>query len=145
MSPFPVSTAFWSNQGHKSDEEVILFNLSKTFHEGMTKDALYEASRGVWRVDEERVKRVKLALAVAGGQVKEIYRVDRWQEADLLSYKTRDVSEYKDRCRWEFVGEPEADLDLREKFIDKKVVWVCRSSVQYWTWEKLMGNINDTT
>ena len=51
------------------NESVILIRISKLFHEGMTTEELYEATRGVWKIGQRR-NDPDYAFSVANGEVK---------------------------------------------------------------------------
>lgn len=88
----------------KIAQPAVLIRISRSWHDGVSDEELYEVTRGVWRIGERR-EQVELAFAVAGGVVREVYRLHSWHPAGSTPYHTRP---YHDVCiegRWEFVGE----------------------------------------
>lgn len=77
LNPEPVKMR------HKS----VLFNLVKHYREDMTRldgtttAALYKHARGSWTASLRRVQEYQYAMAVARGIVREVYLVDKWDEA----------------------------------------------------------------
>ncbi|WP_081712062.1 hypothetical protein [Halomonas sp. PBN3] len=88
----------------KITQPSVLIRISRSWHEGITDEELYEVTRGVWRIGKRR-ERVELALAVAGGVVREVYRVLSWHPAGSTPYHARPHSDVSIDGRWEFVGE----------------------------------------
>ncbi|MGI9296665.1 MAG: AAA family ATPase [Gammaproteobacteria bacterium] len=81
----------------------ITIIINKSFRDGMTPEELYEATRRSWKINGEQ-RQAEYALAVAHGEVREVYRVQEWHPAD-------------DK-RWEFGGRL-ADKNIRERCIGK--------------------------
>ena len=81
--------------------------------------ALYEATRGFWRMGERRAG-AKFALAVFEGVVREAFEIDQWHPAGATPYATRDASKPGSGTRWEFTGRLAPDL-IRAKYVDKSV------------------------
>ena len=81
--------------------------------------ALYEATRGVWRIGRRR-DNVRYALAVYQGIIQEVYEIDHWQPAWTTPYKTRTFENTNVSGRSEFVGvvAPEA---IRRRYVEKSV------------------------
>ena len=46
----------------------------------MNETELYDATRGIWKVGEERVK-AKYAFAVFEGVIREVYEISQWLHA----------------------------------------------------------------
>ena len=69
-------------------EPALLIRIVQLFDERMTPQALYEATRGVWRMGSRR-EHATMALAVANGVVKEVFPVDGWHPAGSTPYTTR--------------------------------------------------------
>jgi hypothetical protein len=100
-------------------EPALLIRIAKLFSDRMPPQALYEATRGVWRIGEKRSS-VRFALAVADGVVREVFAVNQWHPAGTTPYTTRPPKEVRVAGRWEFTGglAPES---LRSKYIGRSV------------------------
>lgn len=111
------------------DEPVVAININQQYPQSKSDVELYHATRGIWRLNRQRAQKAKYAFAVFQGEVKEVYKIDRWMPA------TKETTEYWDKRsasqgkyfpsevnegRSEFVGEvaPEA---IRKKYIGKKL------------------------
>jgi hypothetical protein len=101
------------------DEKVILVRINKLYHESMTPEEMYEATRGVWKVSDRRYK-ADYAFTVFQGEIKEVYKINSWLPAGTSSYATRPRSDVDVEGRWEFDGEL-AEEDVRKKYIGKSV------------------------
>ena len=92
-------------------EPVIIIVPNKLFKRNISKDRLYEITRGNWVVSARRNK-AKYAFSVYNGIVIEVYRIDRWDQvkARELKQKTQD--------RWRFTGEVAAEM---QHYVSKSV------------------------
>ena len=101
------------------DDAVILIRISRTYHNGISAQELWEITRGVWRIGPRR-EGAQYALAVYAGHVVAVYRIRRWLPAGTLSYHTRRASSVNIPGRWEFDGE-EAPPDVQAKYLGADV------------------------
>jgi len=99
-------------------EPALLITINRLYRSRMSREELYEATRGSWVLGPRREK-AELALAVYQGVVREVYRIRRWRPAGTLEYATRDASGWRGSRRWEFEGE--VAKDLWKKYIDRSV------------------------
>lgn len=99
------------------DEPAILIRLNRLFRYDMNDIELYDATRGVWRIGEDREK-VEYAFAVFDGIIHEVYQVIAWFKAGS-TFNTRGSLEDEPN-RWEFVSQ-RAEETLRSKYIGKSV------------------------
>jgi uncharacterized protein len=79
-------------------EPVLLVIPNRLFHKNISKEQLYEITRGNWVVGEKR-NIPKYAFSVHNGVVIEVYRIFEWSPA-----KARDMKQ-KTQARWRFNGE----------------------------------------
>ncbi len=89
-------------------DPAILIRINLLFQPGMSDVALYEATRGVWRIGPRRAG-AKFAFTVFNGIIREVYRIDSWQPAGTFPYNTRPADHVLIPNRWEFVGEKASD------------------------------------
>lgn len=97
-------------------ESAIIVKINQTYRDGIRTGELYEITRGIWKIDKSKRDSIDYVLAVAGGVVKEVYKVEHWQDAGTDEYKYRKHSPEVLRGRSEMVGSvaPEA---IRNKYI----------------------------
>jgi uncharacterized protein len=100
-------------------DPVLLIRINQLYRYGMSPNALYEATRGVWRLGKRREK-AEYALAVFEGVVREVYTIDTWHPAGTIPYTTRPTDELKVAGRWEFTGEA-APEPVRSRYINGSV------------------------
>lgn len=98
------------------EETAILIRLNSTFRYDMTDIELYDATRGVWRIGDDR-ERAEYAFAIFDGIVHEVYKIITWFQAGS-TFSTRGLLDKENR--WEFVGQ-KADEAKRTKYIGKSV------------------------
>ena len=103
------------------DENVILIRINKLYHESMSEEEMYEATRGIWKIGVRREK-ADYAFAIYQGEVKEVFYIGSWFPACTLHYNTRNmqdaISNVKMKGRWEFEGTLAED-SIRDKYIGK--------------------------
>jgi hypothetical protein len=100
-------------------EPAVLIRIRKSYDPKMSSQALYEVTRGVWKVGERR-EQVEVALAVFDGIVREIFVVDLWHPAGSTNYETRPREDVEIEGRWEFSGSV-APENIRSKYLDHSV------------------------
>jgi uncharacterized protein len=81
----------------------------------MSERALYDATRGIWKVGARR-SNAEFALAVFRGVVLEVYKVESWHPAGTTSYQSRTFTSQECAGRSEFVGSV-APEPIRKQFI----------------------------
>lgn len=92
---------------------VILIRIPRVFSKGMDADLLYEATRKWWKVGERRPK-AEFAMAVHGGVVRAVYRIDRW-----VRPRADDIEvDPKREGRWAFEGHIDEAMESIYKFAD---------------------------
>lgn len=100
-------------------EPALLIRIARRYNDRMSPEALYEVTRGVWRIGQKR-EVVQLALAVADGVVQEVFVVRQWHPAASTAYKTRPFEDVSVEGRWEFTGEV-AQPAIRDKYVGQSV------------------------
>ena len=89
------------------DVPAVLFNVARLWRAGMDEDALYDVVHGWWKLGPRR-ELADYAMAVAGGEIRGVYRVLGWRarrEGDR-DWKHDDPG----KPRWGFDGEPAPEL-----------------------------------
>jgi hypothetical protein len=89
-------------------ENAMIIKINKRYHDNITGQELYEATRRWWRVNVNKAKEMKFVLSVANGVVKEVYEDIKWNEKDEESGRSA------------FTGKPTTDTYWK-KFIGKSV------------------------
>lgn len=97
------------------DEPALLIRINQNYREGMSAEALLDATRGIWRVGRNRA-RARYALAVYRGVVREVYAIERWYPAGT-TFKDESM---RVAGRWEFTGRV-APAGVRDKYVGRSV------------------------
>jgi len=84
-------------------EPVLLIRINRLYKPTMSSVALYEATRGIWKVGERR-HGARYAMAVYEGVVRQVYQIECWYPAGTTPYATRTDETLLDPERWEFSG-----------------------------------------
>ncbi|BAZ45877.1 hypothetical protein NIES4102_29050 [Chondrocystis sp. NIES-4102] len=101
-------------------EKVLLLRINKRYHKNISKEELYEATRGIWKINQLRANNVEYAFALFEGIIIEVYKINQWYKAGTLKYSFTDTSSFANSGRWEFKGEI-ADNNLIRKYRGKSV------------------------
>jgi hypothetical protein len=99
-------------------DPVILIRVNQLYRHGMSAQALYEITRGIWLLNPERAADARYALAVFEGVVREVYEIGSWYPAGSAKYKTR--KGLRIRGRWEFTGKIASGV-VRQRYVDRSV------------------------
>lgn len=100
-------------------EPLILVRINRLYEPSMSAEALFEATRGVWKIGPRR-HGARHTLAVFQGNVVETYVIEGWQPAGTARYATRPAKDVQVPGRWEFRGRP-ADESTRRRFNGRSV------------------------
>lgn len=102
------------------DDSLILINIARAFRYGMSPHALYDVTRGAWKVGEKR-NRARYAVAVYERIVREVFVIAGWVPGGSTMRSTdADGRHELIPARWEFVGQL-AEESLRKKYVGKRV------------------------
>lgn len=124
------------------DEPCVLIKINSSFPDSAsrTDQELYDATRGMWKLNIDQARRrAKYVLSIYGGIVREVYEVDDWYPANTTVYSEvsqnwRGTEGYKTEGRIEFVGKIAAE-PIRKKYLWKSVSHLYKpgnaSSVMY--------------
>lgn len=100
-------------------ENVIAIKINRSYREGMSKEALYEVTRGYWRLDVKRAEKAQYIFSVYGGVIKEVYEIMGWLPAGTVPRPTLPEAEIP-VGRYEFVGEIAED-SVRNRYIERSI------------------------
>ena len=109
-------TAYYAAESVEVTHPSLLIRINRLYRHSMSREELYEATRGVWKIGRRR-EVAEYAMAVFEGVVKEVYSIEAWHPGGTTEYRTRDINSSK---RWEFTGTVAED-NIREKYRDKSV------------------------
>lgn len=108
------------------EEPSILIRINQAFRYSMTPTELYDFTRGQWKINPNVAKQAKLAFAIYGGVIQEVYEVLDWYEAGK-TYSVRQEQKFlkqskndKIKGRYEFIGNL-ANEKIRKKYQYKSV------------------------
>ena len=100
-------------------ENLIAIKINRSYNENMTEIALYEATRGCWKLDIRKAQHADYALSVYRGIIMEAYKIENWLPAGSIPRITLPDAETP-RGRYEFVGKV-AEKEIRDKYVGKSM------------------------
>ena len=89
-----MATAFekaYYLQREDLQENIVIIKINKLYREGMSAEALYESTRGIWKRNLKSLAGTEYCLSVYKGEVVEVYKIDEWSPAGTTPMKTRVV------------------------------------------------------
>ena len=126
-----LPTAVGSDQAKIAhiDEPVVAININQQYKHVQNAEDLYNATRGIWRLNIQRAGKAKYAFSVYQGEIKEVYEIDKWipvSNATRQYWKEREAAQGRyfppevHDGRSEFIGKlaPEA---IRKKYIGRQM------------------------
>lgn len=97
-------------------EPAILIRINRLYRPSMTPTELYDATRGIWTVGDQR-ERARFAFAVFQDVIREVYEIKQWFPAGS-TLNSRDFREFPLSDRWEFVGRLAAG-HIRRRYVGR--------------------------
>jgi uncharacterized protein len=116
--PLSEVTALYRRKRVTIREPAILIRINELYRGGMNETELYDATRGIWKVGEQREK-VKFAFAVFEGVIREVYEISHWLRAGS-TLSTRNPRGLRSSNRWEFVGRLAAE-SMRKRYVNRYI------------------------
>jgi hypothetical protein len=101
------------------DDPVITISINGTYREGMSRQALYDCTKGTWKVNRDRADKARYAFALYWGVIKEVYEVDEWFPWDSPKATLKYPPETQEG-RSEFAGRVAPDK-IRAKYVGKRM------------------------
>ncbi|MEO8036576.1 MAG: hypothetical protein ABI837_19215, partial [Acidobacteriota bacterium] len=101
-------------------DPAILIRINRLYKPGMDAHALYEVTRGIWKLGPRR-ERARFAMAIFNGVVRAVYAIDSWHPAGSTEYTTRNAVELVRPGRWEFVGHA-GEAEIAQRYVGGSVV-----------------------
>jgi len=113
-------------------QPCLLIRIHKPRLHGMSAEALYEATRGVWHLGERR-NEARYALAVYRGVVRQAYEIQAWHNVGTTPFSTWVREDFDALGQWEFTGFISAELARKYNcgLVEKYLRTNARNSVVY--------------
>lgn len=105
-------------------EKIIAFNLRQSYSANMTETALYDCTRGCWKINRENAQQCAYAFSVYENIIKEVYKIKKWMVAEDLKRETF-PDEKVPKGRYGFDGEI-AEKEIRDKYKGKSLENICK-------------------
>lgn len=107
-------------------DDIVIIKINRSYYEGISAEALYDYTRGIWKRSIKSVSVADYALSVANSIVVEVYKIDHWMPATETEFKTRKVDPKRAAERIAFVGKVAED-SVRERYIGKSVAYLFKN------------------
>ncbi len=107
-------------------DDIVIIKINQSYYEGISAEALYDYTRGIWKRSIKSVSVADYALSVANSIVIEVYKIDHWMPATETEFKMRKIDPKRASERIAFVGEVAED-SVRERYIGKSVAYLFKN------------------
>lgn len=98
--------------------DCVIININGQYNRSMGGNAIYQATKGCWRMNANRIKNVKYVLSEYRGLIVEVFEVERWytMPRQYVSGKNKG----KTYNGWCFDGHVAPDV-IRDLYINKSI------------------------
>jgi len=107
-------------------DDLVVIKVNQSYYEGISAEALYDYTRGIWKRSLKTVSVADYALSVAHGIVVEVYKIDRWMPATDTVFTARKVDPKRASERVAFEGKVASD-SVRNRYIGKSVTYLFKN------------------
>lgn len=107
-------------------DDIVIIKINQSYYEGISAEALYDYTRGIWKRSIKSVSVADYALSVANSIVIEVYKIDHWMPATETEFKMRKIDPKRASERIAFVGKVAED-SVRERYIGKSVAYLFKN------------------
>ena len=104
-------------------DDIVVIKINQSYYEGISSEALYDYTRGIWKRSLKTVSAADYALSVVYGIVVEVYEINRWVPATETVFTTRKVDPKRAAERVAFEGRIAKD-SVRNRYIGKSVAYL---------------------
>ena len=101
-------------------DDLVIIKINQSYYDGISAEALYDYTRGIWIRSLKTVSVADYALSVSYGIVVEVYKIDRWMPATDTIFTARKVDSKRAAERVAFEGKVACD-SVRNRYIGKSV------------------------
>ncbi len=101
-------------------DDLVIIKINGSYYDGISAEALYDYTRGIWKRSLKTVSEADYALSVVYGIVVEVYKIDRWMHGSETKFTTRTVDPKRAAERVAFEGRVAED-SVRNRYIRKSV------------------------
>ena len=103
-------------------ENIVVIKINESYYEGISAEALYDCTRGIWYRSLKSVSDADYALSVVD-KIVVVYKIDRWMPATKAVFKTRKIDPKRAARRVAFEGSVAED-SVRNRYIGKSVAYL---------------------
>ena len=107
-------------------DDIVVIKINQSYYEGISAEALYDYTRGIWKRSIKSVSVADYALSVVYGIVVEVYKIDHWMPALETEFTARKVDPKRAADRIAFVGKV-ADASVRNRYVGKSVAYLFKN------------------
>ena len=78
MTADEIERLYNAKQLNKIGDDCVIININGQYNRAMGKAAIYNATKECWRMDKDKVKKIKYVLSEYRGLIVEVFEVDEW-------------------------------------------------------------------
>lgn len=100
-------------------KDCVIININGQYSRGMGHDAIYGATKEIWRIGKDRIKGLKYVLSEYRGLIIEVFKVDEWYPKER-PYNSNSKKAGQTYTGYGFNGHIAED-EVRNKYINKSI------------------------
>lgn len=99
--------------------DCVIININKSYKRGSGENAIFDATKEIWDIKENRRNKIKFVLSEYKGLIVEVFKVEKWYGKERY-YNSNAKKAGQTYMGYGFDGEV-ADDSIRKKYINKSV------------------------
>lgn len=103
----------------KIPENFVIININKSYQRASWEDAIYEATKGVWKMAEWRKNQINYVLSEYRGLIVGVFKVKKWIE-ETREYGPNSQKKWQSYTAYAF-EKTEVEEKIREKYLNLSV------------------------
>ncbi len=118
MTTAEIIGLYSATQLNSIANDCVIININGQYNRCMGPNGIYQATKGTWRMNANRVKNIKYVLSEYRGLIIEVFEVDEWYRKERPYSSGNKVGQTY--MGWEFNGKV-APNNIRNLYINKTI------------------------
>lgn len=119
MSAEEIIRLYNAEELNEIDNDCVIININNTYQRGAGEDAIYQATKGTWKMNAQKLQSINYVLSEYRGLVVEVFKVHEWL-AQERPYGPNAQKAGETYMGYGFEGEVAND-EIRLKYINKSI------------------------
>lgn len=121
MSDIEISNQYSAQLIGELDDDVVVININRLYHSGMSTDEIYNATKGYWGIDVRRKDGIHVVLSEFQGLIVEVFKVADWKPIQVAYTKgSKKFEKGETRTRYYF-DKGVIDPVIRDRYMGRRL------------------------